>query len=449
MEAGSLYGLWGTLIVGVGVLCGGVIDAAGVRTSLLVSSAATIIARAALATTTSRAVAVAALLGPASLGGALGVPVLTIGVKRASPPHSRATAFSMFYVAMNLAALAAGAARDLFAAARFGGRVGGWGLRAYMGAGVVVAAAEVVLVALFLPGWGAGAREGGDRRPSAPALGDCPPPATASAADDSGRRPSTAASLDGVIMAGAPSPPPVAAWDLRPLRASFASLAALADAEFAKFVAMSLLTVNLKSIFRHLDATLPKFVTRSFGCAAPAGSLYAINPALIAILVPLAGAALSRVPAFDAIHWGGYASALAPLWIVLSPTIPGTALFIATLSAGEAVWSPRWYDYSMEAAPDGREGLFTALASAPLFAAKLPTGALSGWLLETHCAGNGPCPGAAAGNCDGRALWGIIAAVTFTSPVAILLCQRWLRPAPRGSGYARVGSAQSAGGDRG
>ena len=50
-------------------------------------------------------------------------------------------------------------------------------------------------------------------------------------------------------------------------------------------------------------------------------------------------------------------------------------LFVATLSLGESVWSPRWYDYSMSLAPEGREGIFTALASAPLFAAKLPTGA--------------------------------------------------------------------------
>ena len=45
-----------------------------------------------------------------------------------------------------------------------------------------------------------------------------------------------------------------------------------------------------------------------------------------------------------------------------------------TLSLGECFWSPRWYDYSMSLAPYGREGIFTALASAPLFAAKLPTG---------------------------------------------------------------------------
>ena len=55
----------------------------------------------------------------------------------------------------------------------------------------------------------------------------------------------------------------------------------------------------------------------------------------------------------------------------------GAVLFVVTLSLGESVWSPRWYDYSMSLAPEGREGIFTALASAPLFAAKLPTGEAS------------------------------------------------------------------------
>ena len=35
-----------------------------------------------------------------------------------------------------------------------------------------------------------------------------------------------------------------------------------ANREFWKFLAMCVFTVNLKSIFRHLDATLPKFQIR-------------------------------------------------------------------------------------------------------------------------------------------------------------------------------------------
>ena len=133
-----------------------------------------------------------------------------------------------------------------------------------------------------------------------------------------------------------------------------------------------------QSIFRHLDATLPKYVTRAFGCGAPAGLLYAINPALIMVLVPLVGAATTTLPHFDMIHYGSYLSALSPFWVTVKESRATVALMVATLSLGEAVWSPRWYDYSMAAAPDGREGLFTALASAPLFAAKLPTGGKTG-----------------------------------------------------------------------
>lgn len=53
-----------------------------------------------------------------------------------------------------------------------------------------------------------------------------------------------------------------------------------------------------------------------------------------------------------------------------------TVLFVVQLSLGESIWSPRWYDYSMSVAPEGREGVFTAMASAPLFLGKFVTGIL-------------------------------------------------------------------------
>lgn len=53
-----------------------------------------------------------------------------------------------------------------------------------------------------------------------------------------------------------------------------------------------------------------------------------------------------------------------------------TVAFVIQLSLGEAIWSPRWYDYSMSVAPEGREGVFTAMASAPLFLGKFVTGML-------------------------------------------------------------------------
>jgi hypothetical protein len=108
----------------------------------------------------------------------------------------------------------------------------------------------------------------------------------------------------------------------------------------------------------------------------------------------------------------------------------------------------------MGVAPHGREGIFTALASAPLFAAMLPTGMISGALLQAYCPDHGQCTEAGAADspgrrllsalagrglggggggstsaapggyeCDGRALWTIVALITLSSPLAVLLTQ--------------------------
>lgn len=110
----------------------------------------------------------------------------------------------------------------------------------------------------------------------------------------------------------------------------------------------------------------------------------------------------------------------------------------------------------MSIAPNGREGIFTALASAPLFAAMLPTGMISGALLQAYCPDNGQCAEreeegdggasrrllglmtgrglAAPGDpepysCNGRMLWTIVGLITLSSPLMVLLTQRWVRPA--------------------
>jgi len=80
-----------------GVLCGPLIDAVGVRGCLIVSALATGTARTIMALTRSKGLALFSYFLPAAVGGALGVPVLTIGVKRCSPQHARGFAFSIFY----------------------------------------------------------------------------------------------------------------------------------------------------------------------------------------------------------------------------------------------------------------------------------------------------------------------------------------------------------------
>ena len=97
------------------------------------------------------------------------------------------------------------------------------------------------------------------------------------------------------------------------------------------------------------------------GCLPPSPGC---TPApLLHPLPQIVGALTTKYEPFDMIHYGGYISALSCFWMVAFNHLWATAAFVAMLSIGEAVWSPRWYDYSMAVAPHGREGIFTALVS--------------------------------------------------------------------------------------
>ncbi len=52
------------------------------------------------------------------------------------------------------------------------------------------------------------------------------------------------------------------------------------------------------------------------------------------------------------------------------------------MPTGEAMWSPRLFEYTAAASPAGASCTWSALGAMPMFLAKLPTGLLSGALLE-------------------------------------------------------------------
>jgi hypothetical protein len=180
------------------------------------------------------------------------------------------------------------------------------------------------------------------------------------------------------------------------------------------------------------DGTLPKYMVREFGEGTPKGKVYAINPAMIIVLVPMITAATSSVDPLVMIHWGTYVSALSVLFLAFSTSLWACVMFVITLSVGESLWSPRLYDYTTSVAVEGREGTYMALSSAPLFLAKLPVGFMSGKLLQRYCPehlGEGEVR-------HSKTMWQIIALSTIISPVLITLL--W--------GYISGGGTASSGG---
>jgi proton-dependent oligopeptide transporter, POT family len=126
----------------------------------------------------------------------------------------------------------------------------------------------------------------------------------------------------------------------------------LTSPTFWRFAILTLLLVNLHAIFRHLDATEPTYLLRCFGSSVPKGSLYSINPLMIIFLTPLVAMLTSGANHFDMIKWGGYLTAASPFFPAIATALWAVVAMNVLLSLGEAIWSPRLYDYVMTIAPE-------------------------------------------------------------------------------------------------
>ena len=103
--------------------------------------------------------------------------------------------------------------------------------------------------------------------------------------------------------------------------------------------------------------------------------------------------------------------------------VAGPILFIIVLSFGEALWSPRLYEYVAVMAPPGREASYMGLTQLPMFAAKPLVGVMSGFLIAAYS------PESGARNTE--LMWTIIFATTLAGPLIALLFAGVIRAAEK------------------
>jgi len=182
---------------------------------------------------------------------------------------------------------------------------------------------------------------------------------------------------------------------------------------FWKFVYLILLLMGVRIVYRHLDATFPKYMIREFGKDFLYGSIIAINPFLIVILVPIFAPLSYQFSAYSQIAFGALITSISPFFLSNGPYLWSSVMFVVVLSIGEALWSPRLYEYTIFITEKGREGIYMALASSPMFIATLVTGTTSGYLLENFCPEKGE-------KHSGK-MWLLIGLFTFSSPILLYL----------------------------
>lgn len=372
-EAGSVTGTWLTAISLVVFVAGFVADGLGIRKALLVAAISAAVGRGLLAFSDSPA-AVYVGLAASVWGIACMKPTMNAAVRAYTTPATVAFGFSFYYVVMNLGAATQGPLIDGFrrwfaAGSSFGGVHFSSSQLVFL-VGFVISALNVGLVLLM-------------------------------------RDPPREAEQAGVASVGGAVRNPLAI-----------AKGVLKEPVFWTFMGFVALLTMVRLIFQHAHLTWPKYALREFGDDFAFASYWSINPLMIIFLTPFVTAATRRMAPYPVIVVGAFISALSVFAMAFSTTVAASVVFIVTLSIGEALWSPRLYEYTATVAPRGREASYMGLSEVPMFLAKPVVGFLSGWLLERYVPASGPV--------DSQRMWLIVGAMTIAAPLAMLALRRWI-----------------------
>lgn len=421
----GLVAAWSLSMTIVTLLVGSLTDAIGLRRTFFLGVWICIGARAVMAFTTIKWLALAAGLLPLAAGEALATPVLVAAVRKYSTTSQRSIAFSLFYTIMNLGFMVAAFVFDWV---REG--VGEHGqltlpliqtqISSYRTLLLVALGIEIaILPVLYL------VRKGAEMT-------------------DKGLK----------ITPEQPKYPGANLWNSFRLTVRDSVLATfrlfaglLRQPGFYRLLAFLMLIAFLKLIFMQMDYVFPKFGIRELGEGAPVGRLVAINNILIVFLVPLIGVLTQRFTAYQMVIVGGAVSAIS-VFVMALPTgwfqvaadsLPGRwighsylgltgdvhpyyvmiFLFMILLSIGEAFYSPRVYEYAASIAPPGQEASYSALSYIPFLLAKLLVGTVSGTLLAKYCPEEGVR--------HSGMMWLIVGLIAAIAPVGLIALRRFIR----------------------
>ncbi len=378
--AGWWASVFSLLVTLLSFFAGALADSFGVRRLLVASFAVAAATRLGMSLAGSPAAAVAWMLGFA-LAYALTSPALQVAVNMAATPTTRTFAFSLWYVSFNLA-----------------GAVIGWPIDRIRG--LFLEGDRLVTRTIDLP-------LVGTREISAHAVILACGFASAAVA--------------AVIVlfvrrnlgrdAGSTGP-----TQANPFRALGG---VMAESRFWRFMLLVVLLSLVRLMFQHMHFTWPKYVTRVEGDAFPVGTVWSLNSLGVIVLVPVATALTRRLPIFPVLLLGATISAVSPFLLCLGSSLEMQVAMIAVLTVGEALWSPRLYEYNVAIAPQGQEATYVGLAKLPFFLAKLVVTPMSGWLLASYCPADGPR--------DPAMLWAIVGVTTLAGPLGMWLLQGWIR----------------------
>ncbi|MEO7093963.1 MAG: MFS transporter, partial [Polyangiales bacterium] len=391
VKAGWWVGTFSMCLSLLAFVTGFVADSIGFRTALMIAFGSSTLARGVMSFSNSSAMAITGLM-LLTVGAAAGVPVMNVALRRYTNNKNRSFAFSIYYLSFNI-----------------GGAVAGWLVDRCRNAFKDPTTSAQIFRQIKLP-------IVGETRMSAYSMVYL-----------IGFGCAFLAFLVSCCLRKNPhvedeEPPEVHAPGAKRRDPLSIAVDVMKEKAFWRFLLFMGLLALVKLIFQHYHFTFPKYAIRELGESFPLGTYQSINPIIIIFLVPLATIFTRHRSAFNCIVLGSIVSTVSMFALCFPPYFQ-FALFggtwsltilisIVILSLGEALWSPRVYEYSAIIAPRGKEASYMGLSALPYFFAKMIAGPMSGYLLARYCAETGPR--------QSWVMWAIIGGMTAMGPILIL-----------------------------
>jgi MFS family permease len=433
-SAGVVIASWSSVLTIFTVMVGSLVDAVGIRKSLLAGFGLCVLARFVMSFFSAPWIALPLGLLPLALGEALQTPVMVAAVKRFSTTRQRSIAFSIYYSMMNIGFAVAGWTFDKVRAG-----LGEYGHYTIPYAGFQISTYQTIillgllftipnlLITYFgLRGGVEATDEGVKIRPEETKY-----------SGESFLRAFFLSSRDA----------------LNDWKRIFGSL--WAQPAFYRFLAFFGLVVFVKLILYHMYYTFPKFAIRELGAGAPIGQIFGmLNAVIVVFLAPVVGALTQKFSAYKAVIIGTFIAAASVFFMAVPPALfqplaggwlgnlightwlglagPVNPLYVAIVlcvvvySIGESFYSPRLYEYPAAIAPKGQEGSYMALSMLPYFVAKFFVGAISGFLLVRYCPAEGPR--------NSQMIWLIVGGMALISPLGLIVFRRYIQVHEAGRG---------------
>jgi MFS family permease len=425
-SAGVVVATWSTALTIFTVMVGSLVDAVGIRKSLLTGFGLAAAARFVMAIFAVRWIALPFGLFPMALGEALQTPVMVAAVKRFTTTKQRSIAFSVYYAMMNVGFAVAGWTFDHVRAG-----LGEYGHYAVPLLGIHISTYQTIILlgGLFtlpnlvltwfaLRGGVEATEEGVVIKPETPKYRE--------------------ESFFGAFLLSCRDA-------LKDWFRIFSSL--WTQPTFYRFLAFFGLVVFVKLILYQMYYTFPKYAIRELGAGAPFGQLFGtLNAVIVVVLAPVIGALTQRFTAYKVVVIGTLITALSVFLMVVppaqfqgladgpfgagiawwlnltgavSPLYVAIVLFTIVYSIGESFYSPRLYEYPAAIAPKGQEGSYLALSMLPYFVAKFFVGSMSGFLLASFCPETGPR--------HSQMIWLIVGGMALVAPAGLVVFRRYIQ----------------------